>query len=349
MYRYIGNKTKLLSPILETVRNVIGDEGTVADIMAGTGQVSKALFESGYSVISSDIMTYTKFHLMSELCIKSEPTFSKLSEIKKKSDSKYKDVIAYLNGLAPMEGFFYKEYSPDGKPFNGSDPRKYFTTENAKKIDVIRETINKWVSSNQITELEEALLKHSLIMSVNDVASISGTYGYFLSKFTKSALEPIELKVYSFTENHKNNSCTIMQGYAEELSKCITADLCYIDPPYMKRQYAANYHILETLAVGDCPTDLIGKSGLRNWWYEYSDFCTKTKGLQAFGKIFENMNCNNFLISYNEDGLFPIEILKDFFSKYGTVNIDIIDYQRFRSNQSSLPHNINEYLITVRR
>lgn len=349
MYRYIGNKTKLLSPILETVRNVIGDEGTVADVMAGTGQVSKALFENGYSVISSDIMTYTKFHLITELCIKSEPTFSQLSEVNVKSESKYAAVIQYLNKLNPVEGFFYKEYSPDGKPLNGSEPRKYFTTENAKKIDAIRETINRWCASKQITEQEEALLKHSLIMSANDVASISGTYGYFLSRFTKSALEPIELKLYNFAEKCKNNNCTIMQGYAEELSKNITADLCYIDPPYMKRQYAANYHILETLAVGDNPIDLIGKSGLRNWWYEYSDFCTKTKGLQAFGKIFENMNCNNFLISYNEDGLFSIETLKEFFSKYGTVNVDIIDYQRFRSNQSSLPHNINEYLITVRR
>lgn len=349
MYRYIGNKTKLLSPILETVHHIIGDKGIVADVMAGTGQVSKALFKNGYSVISSDIMTYTKFHLITELCIKSEPIFSQLSEVNKISDSKYKDVIKYLNELKPVDGFFYKEYSPNGKPLNGSEPRKYFTTENARKIDAIRETINKWIASNQITELEEALLKHSLIMSANDVASISGTYGYFLSKFTKTALEPINLKCYDFSDNHKKNSCTILQGYAEELSKNISADLCYIDPPYMKRQYAANYHILETLAVGDSPTDLIGKSGLRNWWYEYSDFCTKTKGLQAFGKIFENMNCKNFLISYNEDGLFSIDTLKDFFSKYGTVNVDIIDYQRFRSNQSSLPHNINEYLITVRR
>lgn len=349
MYRYIGNKTKLLSPITEKVKSIIGNTGIIADVMAGTGQVSKALYDSGYSLISSDIMTYTKFHLMVELCIKSAPSFEKLIDVKQKSDAKYKDVIEYLNGLEPVKGFFYEEYSPEGTPLNGSEARKYFTSENAKKIDAVREKINYWLKTKQISEIEEALLKHTLIMSANDVASISGTYGYFLSKFTKSASENIVLKCYDFKDNQKNNTCQILQGYAEELSKNIMADLCYIDPPYMKRQYAANYHILETLAVGDNPTDLIGKSGLRNWWYEYSDFCTKTKGLQAFGKIFDNMRCNNFLISYNEDGLFSIDVLNDFFSKYGDVNIDIIDYQRFRSNQSSLPHKINEYLITVRR
>ncbi|MCZ5120468.1 DNA adenine methylase [Escherichia coli] len=42
--------------------------------------------------------------------------------------------------------------------------------------------------------------------------------------------------------------------------KQIQCDLCYIDPPYMKRQYAANYHILETLARGDEP------EAMRYWW-----------------------------------------------------------------------------------
>ncbi len=33
----------------------------------------------------------------------------------------------------------------------------------------------------------------------------------------------------------------------------MNAYLCYVDPPYMKRQYAANYHLLETIAKGDNP------------------------------------------------------------------------------------------------
>lgn len=40
MYRYIGNKAKLTPYILDKVQQMIGDTGTVADIMAGTGTVS---------------------------------------------------------------------------------------------------------------------------------------------------------------------------------------------------------------------------------------------------------------------------------------------------------------------
>ena len=36
MYRYIGNKTKLLPFIIEKVNELLGGNSTVADIMAGT-------------------------------------------------------------------------------------------------------------------------------------------------------------------------------------------------------------------------------------------------------------------------------------------------------------------------
>ena len=350
MYRYIGNKTKLLDEIINKTNTIIGTNGTVADLMAGTGCVSKALFNKGYNVIASDVMTYSKYHLISEIAIRKTPSFKKIPLSNEKGTSKYDSVINYLNNLEGREDFFFTEYSPEGNPLNGSPARKYFTPDNAKKIDAIRFTINEWIKDNLLSDYEIALLKHILIMSANEVANISGTFGYFLKEFSKSAKESINLKKIDFSERTQtNNLITIYQGYAEEISKKVQCDLCYIDPPYMKRQYAANYHILETLAVGDSPTDLIGKSGLRNWWNEYSNFCTKTKGLEAFKKIFDNIQCGNFLISYSEDGLFTIEQLEDYFSKFGTVVTEYITYQRFKSNNSKLPHDIKEYLITIRR
>lgn len=49
MYRYIGNKTRLMPFIVEKVKGMIGENGTVADIMAGTGAVSFELRKQGYS------------------------------------------------------------------------------------------------------------------------------------------------------------------------------------------------------------------------------------------------------------------------------------------------------------
>ena len=139
----------------------------------------------------------------------------------------------------------------------------------------------------------------------------------------------------------------VLKGYAEELSKNISCDLCYIDPPYMKRQYAANYHILETLAREDEP-EAIGVSGLRPWRDQYSNFCTKTKIRSSFRKIFTEMKCKDFLVSYNEDGLLTIEEIKEVFSEFGKIQVSSFKNKRFRSNDSPLGTDLTEYLIHLK-
>lgn len=351
MYRYIGNKSKLTPHILDKVEQLIGKMGTVADIMAGTGTVSLELRKAGYSVVASDVMTYSYHHLMVNLCLGSEPSFCGLvnNGIIDTSDgiNAYNAILNYLNSLPSKESFFFREFSTNGKPQNGCDPRKYFTSENASRIDAIREKINEWIDGSVLSDVEESLLKHTLIMAVNEVANISGTYGYFLSDFKKNANELMQVTP---VELYPNNSVghLVKLGYAENLAATITADLCYIDPPYMKRQYAANYHILETIARGDFP-DAVGKSGLRDWWEQHSKLCTKTQGLQSFEKIIGDMHCPKFLISYSEDGLFSLEQLEECFNKFGTVEVQEIDYNRFRSNESKLPKKLKEYLITIER
>lgn len=346
MYRYIGNKTKLLPFIMASTEKMIGKTGTVVDLMAGTGLVSAEYRKRGYSVIASDMMTYTKWHLITQIMLDREPEFEGV-DIPLCNNSRYLSVIDYLNSLEPVEGYFFREFSPGGVPANGTASRKYFSTENACKIDAIRDKINEWVVTKCLSEQEEAVLKHSLIMAVNSVANISGTYGYYLAELKKNALESLELLPVEFSKgNVKNNR--VIQGFAEDIAKEITADLCYIDPPYIKRQYAANYHILETIARGDYP-EAQGKSGLRDWWDQHSKFCTKTKGLQSFEKVISEMNCSNFIISYSEDGLFPLATLVELLEKYGEVNVEYIDYNRFRSNQSQLPLKLSEYMIELKK
>ena len=350
MYRYIGNKTKLLQYITAKVEEMIGPAGTVADIMAGTGSVSLELRKKGYSVVASDVMTYSYHHLVTNLQISESPSFTGLyakNIISKTSPTPYEDVLAFLNKLEPQKSFFYREFSPEGTPLNGCPARKYFTSDNAEKIDAIRAKINDWIESKAITAIEESLLKHTLIMAVNEVANISGTYGYFLSYFKKNANDAIALRPVEFYP-YNSEGHTVRLGFAENLAGLITADVCYIDPPYMKRQYAANYHILETLARGDFP-EAIGKSGLRDWWDQHSKLCTKTRGLQSFEKIINDMHCDKFLISYSEDGLFSLDQLEECFKKFGSVEVQLIDYNRFRSNDSKLPTKLKEYLISIER
>lgn len=346
MFRYIGNKTKLLPAIMEATQEAIGESGTVVDLMAGTGSVALEYRRSGYSVIASDMMTYSKCHLITQLLYNVAPSFAGLSRLFPEAD-RYNRIVEYLNELRPVQGYFFQEFSPAGTPANGCAPRKYFTAANAARVDAIREQIRKWIEDGSITDNEAAVLKHTLIMAVNDVANISGTYGYYLSTFRGSALENIQLSPVPF-DPHPNTNHTVLQGFAEDLAPTICADLCYIDPPYMKRQYAANYHILETIARGDYPK-AVGKSGLRDWWDQHSKLCTKTRGLTSFETIIKEMDCPVFLISYSEDGLFSLNQLTTCFQQFGEVSIREIDYKRFRSNQSPLPKSIKEYIIKLHK
>ncbi len=348
MYRYIGNKTKLLPILMEVIAEETPLNATVVDLMSGTGSVAVALRKHGYHVIAADMMTYSKHHLVTQLLLDAPPSFCRIIEhlnIDITDKSGYEEVLKYLNSLPEKESYFFNEFSPEGTPSNGSPSRKYFTTQNAKKIDSIREEINSWIKDNLISQEEESVLKHTLIMAVNDVANISGTYGYFLSKFNTNSLQTITLEPIQFI-SEGNTSNTVIQGFAEEIASTITADVCYIDPPYMKRQYAANYHILETIARGDFP-ETIGKSGLRNWWDQHSKFCTKTKIRESFTKVITEMNCNKFIISYSEDGLLSLDELIALFSPFGEVSYKTIEYSRFRSNNSLLSKKLNEYIIIL--
>jgi len=358
-YRYIGSKDKLSDIIISEIRSTKKGAKHIIDLMAGTGLFSLALRENGFQVSAVDVMTYSYHHLNVHLFLNEAPLFKGMETIidfeKHKiqdlfGGSNYETVLNYLNNLSPIKGYFYNEFSPDGEPTNTLRPRKYFTSKNAAKIDAIRKEIKNLRNKNAITEYEHSLLLHNMIMAANDVANIAGTYGHYLSKFVKRAEDPILLYASSFSNNGNVKGHEVFKGYAEDVASKLTGDICYIDPPYIKRQYAANYHILETLAREDEP-EAIGESGLRPWRDQYSNFCSKVKIRSSFDKILTQINCDDFLISYSEDGLLSIDDLISFLSDYGKVVKKEIRYKRFKSRTDVIKKEatLNEYLIHLHR
>lgn len=61
--------------------------------------------------------------------------------------------------------------------------------------------------------------------------------------------------------NHQN---FVFNENSVNLIEQIKADIYYLDPPYNQRQYAPNYHLLETIAKYDNPT-IKGVSGMRDY------------------------------------------------------------------------------------
>lgn len=338
MYRYIGNKSRLTSWLIDRICAEVPRGAVVADVMCGTGAVSEALRGSGYRVIACDMMTFSAHHARVRLLMKEEPAFDGLGLT-------YNEVLNELNALAGNRGHFYREYSPAGEPKSQTEPRKYLTPDNAAKLDAINLRIKNWQEAGKLTSNEHSLLRHDLIMSVNRIANIAGTYGHYRSTWSKAALSEMELRPSVFLSGYRTDH-TVLQGKAEELAQYIKADLCYIDPPYMKRQYAANYHLIETVARGDEP-EAVGVSGLRPWRDQYSNFCTRTKIQESFRRVIDSMDCENFMISYSSDGLLSEAELIELLKIHGEVQIEKRPFPRFRSNNSVLGPTVDEFLITL--
>ena len=356
-FRYIGSKSKIIEKVIFKIKSLAPEGSHVVDLMCGTATVSLRLREEGYKVTAIDVMTYSYHHANVALFLSSPPSFKDAKDFIKKyykdvptlfPPSAYEKVLSALEYVPPRKGYFWKEFSSEGDPSDTDKPRNYFSPHNAKKIDAIRLHIKKLKSESKISDIEHSLLLHDLIMSANDVANISGTYGHYLSKLMGRAKDPMHLKptIFNVTRNHLEHS--VLRGYAEDLAGQISADLCYIDPPYMKRQYAANYHILETIAREDEPK-AVGVSGLRPWRDQYSNFCTKTKIRNSFEKIFLDMDCNDYLINYSQDGLLGLDDLKNFFTNFGRVSVEVFKNKRFRSNKSRLKNELDEYLIHIKK
>jgi adenine-specific DNA-methyltransferase len=257
----------------------------------------------------------------------------------------YEETLKHLMSLPLRRGLFVREYSNAGQPRAGTPPRSYLTGANAARVDAIRSKLRSWEDQHLLTMNEKALLRHDLVLAVNRVANIAGTYGHFRSSWSSSALRELVLTPSTF-EAGRTAQHRIFQGPAERVADGLSADLCYLDPPYMKRQYAANYHLVETLARGDEP-EAYGLSGLRDWWDQYSDFCSKRRLGDAFAAIFAKMDCGRFLVSYSEDGLFGREALMKMFSDFGSVTCYEFTNARFRSNAGGQGHRVTEYLFDL--
>ena len=93
---------------------------------------------------------------------------------------------------------------------------------------------------------------------------------------------------------------------AAELAAEVNARVAYLDPPYTKRQYAAYYHLPDTIIRWDEPEiSADSKSGLRSWETLSSDYCYKRKAEGALEEIVANLShtpVETILMSYNSDG-----------------------------------------------
>lgn len=311
---YIGSKNKLSSFIKDAVYQTVGkdlSDKVFCDLFSGTGIVSRNFKGEVKQVISNDLEYYSYVLIRNAIG-------------NHKSITNADVLIEKLNLVKPKEGFIYKNYCR-----GGHGDRQYFSDENGKKIDTIRQEIEAWKTAKTIDENTYFFLLASLLESADKVANTASVYGAYLKHIKKSAAKALVLKAAEF-ELTKNKS-KVYNKNSNELIKEIKGDILYLDPPYNARQYGANYHTLNTIALYD-KFEPKGKTGLRE--YNKSKYCSKVTVHSEFEDLIKNANFKYIFLSYNNEGLMSVEEIETIMKKYGSYQLVSKAYQRFKADKT---------------
>lgn len=343
--RFIGSKSALLNNIESVIdEHASGGERIFCDIFSGTGVVARH-FKPRYEVHSNDLLHFS--YVIQKATVENNkfPTFHSLAQIG------IEDPVKFLEEtrIQPRhnnddEYFITKNYSPH----EGCE-RMYISNKNAMRIDFIRTTIEAWKTKGLLDETEYYYLLAGLIEGVPFVSNITGTYGAYLKKWDKRAFKDFEMIRPQVYDNNRQN-----KSYNMDANKLITeleGDILYLDPPYNSRQYAPNYHLLETISRYDRP-EIQGVTGMRPYQDEKSPFCVKGEVLGAFEDLIDKARFSHIVLSYSSDGLMTAGQIETVLKKHGIpgsyARYDI-PYRKYRSKRKQKEIVLNEYLFYIRK
>ena len=323
--RYLGSKQRMLPFIEKVVDDNTCNIHTVADIFGGTGVVANLFKEKGKNIIVNDILTsnYVSYQ-----------TWFSSSKI---DENKIKNKLFELNHLSGVSGYVTKNFG-----------NRYFSIDNAKKIDAIREQIEQY---SDINFREKSILLTSLLYAMDKVANTVGHFDAFRKKMDN--LTPIYLKLPELTDNKDNK---IYNTDANELVKKIKADLVYIDTPYNSRGYENAYHVLENVIEWKKPAvEGIAKKAINR--KEKSSEYTKARAPQAFADLISHINAKYILVSYNNmakkgnsrsNAKISNEEIIQILKTRGKVQVFDTDFSAFTTGKTNIKdHKELLYLCTV--
>jgi len=335
--------------------------------------------ESQYSIGVDDTL----------LALKDKEGFTFLSE--KNNYFAYKKLatlINYLNHLTISElpkqyrqSFFFDTYTPEGKnscfkSLRGtSGNRKFFTSENGKRIDLILNKISQWKKEDLLNEVQYTLLVSILAESIEKVSNTQGTFHDFPRDiFDSRALKLLFLRLPPLDDVLSTNQEHVVgkeRDSLEFIKEVRPHKLIYIDPPYNFRQYTSYYFMLNLICdycEMESPNDYFDNIEFvrgQNMEKEFkSTFCQNHLFIPSLEKLITDAKTEYVLMSYfngrnhsnnnipvkNENGIDKIESFfrSDLFvsGSFKMKPIKRLNYQSFNGHKAQ---ELNEYLFIAKK
>ena len=368
---YIGNKRALLPFLQRVICRLPLDpsRSTFLDPFAGSGAVSRLARFAGFFVRANDWEPYA--WLINSCHLRLRPVdLDALFEVHGGWDA----LRGELNALPPPpEGRRYisRHYAP--RETASADWRKerlFYTQENARAIDAIRDRIEELYPGFAPPETPRFLAKAALLAPLlYEAATHTNTSGVFKAchkgfgghgrDALSRIMSPIRLRapVLSASSAGAEVGCQDAASFLAPRS----AEVCYLDPPYSVHQYGSNYFMLNSIALWDKPPvsdarardgRLRAKAGIRpDWTKTRSAFCYRKSAAAALKEVLAAADCAWLIVSYSNEGLIELDELCDLLAETGELTVEAQGYGRYPGGKQSLHRTARnmELALVVRR
>ena len=351
--KYIGSKNKLIHFIHECCpSDDVSKPPTMIDVFTGTTRVAQSFRKRGWRVITSDLNwasgTYASLFL--------ETRFSDYPRLC--------ELVERLNALSGKPDWITENYC-DVKPKEHPDaaPIRMWSPDNGAKADAIRNTIEEWRVTEEITEVEHKALIAILILALDSVDSSVGVQQAYLKNWSARSKNDLVLKVPDEIQYYVHTPVgEHITGDALTIDYPL-ADIAYLDPPYTIHSYATYYHIWDSVSKWDKPAvslrtnrriDRVAGSeefdeSMKSPWN------SKVTAKEAFERLIERLPVSYVMISYSNESIVPIGELIDIAKRYKSYKVHQVDYTRNvmsvignGANPDNNTKNI-EYIIVIQK
>ncbi len=325
--RYTGSKYKLSEWIVDLINEHCTGK-SFCELFAGTAIISQKMLLNMTELYINDFL-YSNEIIYNAFFLNEQYSKTTIDEYKNKYQS--------LNSDEIKDNYFSINFG-----------EKFFSYNDSKIIGYIREDIE--LNSDKLSKKEKSILIASLIYSLDKSANTVGHYDAYIKghklndRFSFDLIEPCDVS---------KNTIHIYREDANKLSKDISCDIVYIDPPYNSRQYSRFYHVLENVSLWTKPK-LYGVA-LKPKAENMSEYC-RNSATNAFRDLIINLNCKYIVVSYNNTyksksssskNKIALNDLEDVLKSRGSLLKFEKPYQAFNAGKTDLS-NHKEFIYIVK-
>ena len=335
---YIGNKRRLLPFLYKNfsdIRERIGKRKLVIlDGFAGSGATSRLLKSFASELHVNDIEDYSETLNKAYLANRSEVDLYQLEQyIKWLNKNK-------LNVKSRGVGFIEQNYAPKEDSNVKPGERVFYTNTNAKIIDNIRKLIDELPNEYKHFCLAALLIKASVHTNTSGIfkgfhkkngnGHFGGNGENALARIKKEIT--LDTPIFSDFETpifvHKSDTNILVRD--KQLPEF---DFVYYDPPYNQHPYGSNYFMLNIINEGREVEIQDGVSGIARDWNR-SAYNKRNEAEKAMSQLLGDTNARFIAISYNDEGIIPIENFKEILSSHGEWELMEQEYNTYRGSRN---------------